>query len=133
MIGIRTLFDALDLFHVLQKYRTEFIEIKIDDPALKTSIVAQLSGLRLAQERDLHEVRHAPFFQHLRQDSDEMVEQIPSPIIDGTVAAQFTYGVGRHLVETRHDDVVASICVEGVKVHHLTTDSFSNSVAKGVG
>src|SRR6267143_964220 len=89
---------TLDLLLVGLELFSEGKEAEVDHPRLQAKLLKLSRCLALADDRQLHEVGLSILGQHAREDLDEMVQEISSPVVERSVAGRFLKRVDRHLV-----------------------------------
>src|SRR3954471_11652652 len=107
VVGVGEVLDALDLGPALLEQLVEVEEREVDDVRRVPGPRQQLRRARLPEDRELHDVRRARRGQEARQQRDEVVEQVAAPEVERAMRVGLVVGVDRHLVEARHDEVVA--------------------------
>src|SRR5581483_1180221 len=89
-------------------------------------------GLRLAHDRELHDERVAVVGEQLREQPQEMVEQVPAPVVERAVARRLLVRVDRHLVEARDYHGELPLGLPLVEVDLLAGDAVGDSVPESV-
>src|SRR6185312_8316541 len=132
VIGVGEVFDAIDLSLALLEQLMEVEEGEVHHARFEPGAREQLGGARLAQDRELHDVRRARRGEQAREQGDEVVEQVAAPEVQRAVRVRLVVGVDRHLVEARDDEVVAVPRHPRVEVDGLARHAVGDAVAERV-
>ena len=89
-------------------------------------------GLELAQDRELHHVRDTAVGEQAREETDQVVDEVPAPVVERPVAGELLVRIDGHLVEARDDDVVPVLGLEHVQIDLRAGDALGDAVAKRV-
>src|SRR3954471_23751417 len=79
VVGVRELLDALDLALAGVEELVEVEEREVDHARAEAVLGQQVRGAGLAEDRELHHVGDAVLGEQLRQQRDQVVEQVATP------------------------------------------------------
>src|ERR1700750_2199579 len=130
VVGVGEVFDALDLSLALLEQLVEVEEREVHHARLVPGACEQLRGARLAEDRELHDVRSTRRGEKARQQRDEVVEEVAPPEVERAVRVGLVVGVDRHLVEARDHEVVAVARHPRVQVDGLARHAVGDAVAE---
>src|SRR5919109_2626326 len=128
VVGVGEVFDALDLVLAFLEQVVEVEEGEIDHTRRVPGPRQELRRARLAEDRQLHDVRGAGRREQPRQQRDQVVEQVAPPEVQRAVGVRLVVGVDRHLVEARDHEVVAVPRYPWVEVDGLARHPVGDAV-----